>query len=279
MKKIIMLLLMAVMAIMVSACGAEPELPAAPSNENESTEPESATGDTLAQIKEKGEITIAIDDTFPPMNFRNDKNELTGFDVELAKAVAKELGVEAKFIPTAWDGILPGLDASRYDIIMSTMNVTEERKQMVDFVEYVNLGQIVAVQSGNPLNIKSIEDLTGKVVGVQIGSTSEAAAKEIEGIKEMKTYNAYTDVFNDMGLGRLDAVVVADVVGRYYQNLKPGVFDIAGESFHKLPVGIAVRKDDNELEKALTEAVAKVKENGEFARISNEWFGADLSQQ
>jgi polar amino acid transport system substrate-binding protein len=274
MKKYLFLLLTSLVLLATSACGTEKALPTTATSNNS----ESEAGDTLDQILEKGEITIAVDDTFPPMNYRNDKNELVGFDVDLAKAVAKTLGVEAKFIPTAWDGILPGLDAKRYDIIMSSMNVTDERKKQVDFVEYVNLGQVVAVEYGNPLNIQSIDDLRGKIVGVQIGSTSEAAAKEIDGIKEIKTYNAYTDAFNDLGLGRLEAIVVGVSVGRYYETTKPGIFEVAGKSFNSLPVGIAVRKEDNELEKALSEAIQTLKDNGEFARISEEWFGTDISK-
>ena len=122
---------------------------------------EATAGNTLAEIKEKGVITIGMDDTFPPMEYRNDKNELVGFDIEFGEAIGKELGVKVKYVPSAWDGIIPGLDAKRFDMVLSSMNVTEERKK-VDFVEYFGAGQIVAVKAGNPLNIKSVDDLKGK---------------------------------------------------------------------------------------------------------------------
>ncbi|WP_047150821.1 basic amino acid ABC transporter substrate-binding protein [Aneurinibacillus tyrosinisolvens] len=281
MKKLFFLIAILTVAFSLSACGAKPELPAAsaPGKAEGANQGSDTQGNTLEAIKQKGKLTVAIDDTFPPMEYRNDKNELVGFDIDLAKAVAKEIGVEAEFIPSAWDGILPGLDAKKYDMIMSSMNITDERKQKANFSEYLKLGQIVAVKSGNPLGIKSKEDLKGKIVGVQLGATSETAARKIPGVKEIKTYNGYTDAFNDMGLGRLDAIVVAEAVGRYYMKTKPDTFEIVGDTFQSLPVGIAVRKNDADLLKALDTAVQTVKNNGTYGEISTKWFGTDKSKE
>jgi polar amino acid transport system substrate-binding protein len=276
MKKVIQFLIITAVALMATACGTQPKLPAQSKSEQSKKVTE---GNTFENIKKQGVLKIAVDDTFPPMEYRNDQNKLVGFDIDLANAISKELGVKVEFIPTAWDGILPGLDAKRYDIIMSSMNITDERKQKVDFVEYMKLGQVVAVKSGNPDKIQSKADLSGKTVGVQLGSTSESAAKEIKGIKELKTYNGYTDVFNDLGLGRLQGVIVAEAVGRYYKTTKPDAFDVVGSSFQSLPVGIAVRKGDNELEAALQKAVKTVKDNGAYAEVSKKWFGTDKSNE
>lgn len=276
MKKVIHFLIILAVALMATACGTQPKLPA----QSKSEQSKKVTdGNTFENIKKQGVIKIAVDDTFPPMEYRDDQNKLVGFDIDLANAMSKELGVKVEFIPTAWDGILPGLDAKRYDIIMSSMNITDERKQKVDFVEYMKLGQVVAVKSGNPDKIQSKADLSGKTVGVQLGSTSESAAKEIKGIKELKTYNGYTDVFNDLGLGRLQGVIVAEAVGRYYKTTKPDAFDVVGRSFQSLPVGIAVRKGDNDLEAALQKAVKTVKDNGAYAEVSKKWFGTDKSNE
>ncbi|CEG27489.1 ABC transporter substrate-binding protein [Bacillus sp. B-jedd] len=275
MKQIIKLSIMLVLVFSTAACSAQPN-----AQQIENGGKKVAAGErTMDEIKNKGVLTIAVDDTFPPMNYRNEKNELIGFDIDLAKAVSKELGVKAEFVPTAWDGILPGLDAGRYDMIMSSMNITEERKQKVDFVEYLQLGQIVAVGQGNPYKINSKDNLSGKIVGVQMGSTSETAAKEIKGVKEIKAYNGYTDVFNDLALGRVQGVIVAEAVGRYYKKLKPGVFDVSGNTFMELPIGIAVRKNDDSLENALQNAVNTLKENGTFSEISDKWFGEDITQK
>ena len=276
MKKIIQTLLIVVLALIITACGKQPELP---DNTNNAKNEGAAGGDTLAQIKEKGVITIGMDDTLPPMEYRNDKNELVGFDIDFAEALANELGVKVKFVPSAWDGIIPGLDAKRFDMILSAMNVTEERKKKVDFVEYFGVGQIVAVKAGNPLKIQSVEDLEGKTVGVQLGSTGETAVNSINGLKEVKKYDLTTDVFNDMGLGRVDAAVIGEMVGRYYMTTKPGVFEVVGDSFQVQPMGIAVRKGDTELREALEKAVQTLEDNGTLSKISEKWFGSDITKQ
>ena len=276
MKKIIQTLLIVVLALIITACGKQPELP---DNTNNAKNEGAAGGDTLAQIKEKGVITIGMDDTLPPMEYRNDKNELVGFDIDFAEALANELGVKVEFVPSAWDGIIPGLDAKRFDMILSAMNVTEERKKKVDFVEYFGVGQIVAVKAGNPLNIQSVEDLEGKTVGVQLGSTGETAVNSINGLKEVKKYDLTTDVFNDMGLGRVDAAVIGEMVGRYYMTTKPGVFEVVGDSFQVQPMGIAVRKGDTELREALEKAVQTLEDNGTLSEISEKWFGTDMTKQ
>ncbi|MFT8322545.1 MAG: ABC transporter substrate-binding protein [Bacillus sp. (in: firmicutes)] len=263
MKKLSFFIAILLVVLSLSACGSK----------NTSGANGSGNGNTLKAIKDEGKITIAVDDTYPPMEFRNDKNELVGLDIDLAKEVAKELGVKAEFIPTAWDGIIPGLDAKKYDIIMSSMNITDERKQKVNFAEYLNFGQVVIVKTGNPLKINSKEDLKGKVAGVQLGTTSETAAKTISGIKEIKTYNGYTDAFNDMGLGRLDAIIVGEMVGRYYMKTKPDAFEIVGDSFQELPVGIAVRKTDKDLEEALNKAIKNMKDQGTIDKVKEDWFG------
>ncbi|MEH7119802.1 ABC transporter substrate-binding protein [Neobacillus vireti] len=276
MKKVIQILIILAVALMATACGTQPKLP----EQSKSDQSKKVTeGNTFENIKKQGVLKIAVDDTFPPMEYRDDQNKLVGFDIDLANAISKELGVKVEFIPTAWDGILPGLDAKRYDVIMSSMNITDERKQKVDFVEYMKLGQVVAVKTGNPQKIESKEDLSGKIVGVQLGSTSESAAKEIKGIKELKTYNGYTDVFNDLGLGRLQGVIVAEAVGRYYKTTKPDAFDVVGGTFQSLPVGIAVRKGDVELEAALQKAIKTVKDNGAYTEVSKKWFGTDKSKE
>ena len=276
MKKIIQTLLIVVLALIITACGKQPELP---DNTNNAKNEGAAGGDTLAQMKEKGVITIGMDDTLPPMEYRNDKNELVGFDIDFAEALANELGVKVEFVPSAWDGIIPGLDAKRFDMILSAMNVTEERKKKVDFVEYFGVGQIVAVKAGNPLNIQSVEDLEGKTVGVQLGSTGETAVNSINGLKEVKKYDLTTDVFNDMGLGRVDAAVIGEMVGRYYMTTKPGVFEVVGDSFQVQPMGIAVRKGDTELREALEKAVQTLEDNGTLSKISEKWFGTDMTKQ
>ncbi|MCM3570601.1 amino acid ABC transporter substrate-binding protein [Neobacillus mesonae] len=276
MKKIIPILLTVILAMVLSACGGKQNIPDSPKDTQSG---KADGGNTLADIKEKGELTIGMDDTLPPMEYRNDKNELVGFDIDFAQALAKELGVKVKFVPSSWDGILPGLDAKRFDIILSSMNVTEERAKQVNFVQYFGAGQILVVKKGNPSNIQTVDDLKGKTVGVQLGSTGETAVNTIKGIKEVKKYDLTTDVLNDMGLGRVDAVVVGEMIGRYYMKAKPGVFEVAGTAFNVQPMGIAVRKNDTELRDALDKALKAIEANGTLSDISKKWFGSDITKQ
>jgi polar amino acid transport system substrate-binding protein len=279
MKRGILFLAIVVLTIMATACGTQPKLPDTQTSNTTSGKSSGSNSNTLSDIKQKGVLTIGLDDTLPPMEYRNDKNELVGFDIDFAQALAKELGVKVKFVPSAWDGIIPGLDAKRFDIILSSMNVTDERKKRVDFVEYFGAGQIVAVKAGNPLKIESVDDLKGKTAGVQLGSTGETAINSIKGIKEVKKYDLTTDIFNDMGLGRVDAAVIGEMVGRYYMTTKPGVFEVVGKAFNVQPMGIAVRKGDSELNSALQNAVKNIEDNGTLSKISKKWFGADITKQ
>lgn len=272
MKKYTFAILLTVFTVILTGCGTKPELPAAPDSEPTSA----ASANTLSEIKEDGVLTIGLDDTLPPFEYRNDKNELEGFDIDFAEALGKELGVDIEYRPSKWDGIIPALEAGRFDIVLSAMNITEERSKKVDFVEYLGSGQIVVVEAGNPLDIQSIEDLRGKVVGVQLGSTGETAAESIEGIKELTKYDGTTDVLNDMGLGRVDAAVVGESIAKYYITKKPEDFEIVGEPFQLQPMGIAMRKGDRELQEALAEAVQTLKDNGTFNNIYKKWFGTDV---
>jgi polar amino acid transport system substrate-binding protein len=122
MKKVIQIVIILAVALMAAACGAQPKLPEQQSKSEQSKKV--TEGNTFENIKKQGVIKIAVDDTFPPMEYRDDQNKLVGFDIDLANTLSKELDVKVEFIPTAWDGILPGLDAKRYDIIMSSMNIT-----------------------------------------------------------------------------------------------------------------------------------------------------------
>lgn len=274
MKKYSFAFLLLALTLLVTGCGSKPDLPPAPDSDASAK----ASTYTLSKIKEEGVLTIGLDDTLPPFEYRNDKNELEGFDIDFAEALGKELGVEIEFRPSKWDGIIPALDAGRFDIVLSAMNITEERSKKVDFVKYLGSGQIVVVEAGNPLNIQSIEDLKGKVVGVQLGSTGETAAESIDGIEEIKKYDGTTDVLNDMGLGRVDAAVVGESIGKYYMKKKPEEFEIAGEPFQLQPMGIALRKGDQELQEALETAVQTLKDNGTFNEIYKKWFGTDVPE-
>jgi polar amino acid transport system substrate-binding protein len=232
--------------------------------------------DSLERIKKAGKITIGIDDAFPPLEFRDDKNQLVGYDIDLSREAGKRLGVEVEWIPTDWNGVILALNSGKFDIIWSGLSMTAERAKEIDFSPaYLNEAQVVVVRAGDD-SIKGVEDLKGKVVGTQLGSTSEEAAKKIEGIKELKKYPKFTEAFLDLANNRTDAIVVDELVGRYYMTKRPNQFKVAFPLV-KEPIGIGYRKQDRALQEALNKVLKEMKEDGTMAEISRKWFGEDIS--
>ncbi|MBC7217238.1 MAG: basic amino acid ABC transporter substrate-binding protein [Candidatus Caldatribacterium sp.] len=231
-----------------------------------------AAASTLDEIKARGKIYIGTDATYPPMEFRDEKGEIVGFDIDLGRAIAEELGVEAVFIDTAWDGIFPALDAGKFDIIISSTSITEERlksKEMSD--PYYVTSQAIAVRKDNT-TIKGPEDLKGKVVAVQIGTTGDLAVSEIEGVtvKRFDTIDkAYMEVLN----GRADAVVNDLSEVAYRMKMLPDMKIVATFREGEEKYGVTMRKGDLELLAAINEALRKIKESGKYDEIYRKWFG------
>ncbi|HHV71743.1 MAG TPA: basic amino acid ABC transporter substrate-binding protein [Clostridia bacterium] len=216
-------------------------------------------------------IKVATDATYPPMEYVNEETgELEGFDIDLGNALAEEMGVKFEFINTAWEGIIPSLLTGQVDMIMSSMTITEKRKKQVNFSDpYFNAGQIIAVKEGND-SIKSKEDLVGKTVGSQIGTTGALLVSQMEGVTG-KEYNTIGDAFRDLKSGRIDAVVNDLLVSKECIEEIGGGVVLVGEPLSDEFYGIAVRKDDTELLDQLNQAIKAVKENGKYDEIYNKW--------
>ncbi|MDI3538753.1 MAG: polar amino acid transport system substrate-binding protein, partial [Bacillota bacterium] len=253
-KKVTAALLASLMvaALLLAGCTKqEPAKPAdAPAQENASEG--QAADDSLARVKAAGKLVAGLDDAFPPFGFRNEKNELVGFDIDLGNELAKRLGVKMEWQPTEWSSVIMSLKSKKFDVIWSGMSITEERKKEINFsMPYIGSAQVIIVKSDNK-TINGREDLAGKVVGTQLGSTGEEAAKrELKGVKELKTFDAFTEAINDLNIGRLDAVIIDDVTANYYLKTKPGAFRIVDDVLSYEPMGIGVRKEDVTLLEAI----------------------------
>lgn len=238
---------------------------------------------SLDRVKKASKLLVAIDATYPPMEFMDkDGKTPVGFDVDFAKEIAKKLGVQVEFVVSDWDGIIPGLKAKKYDMIMSSMNVTDERKKEVNFVEYVKMSQVFVVKKGGA-TVKTEKDLAGKTVAVQAETTSqewvEGVKKDkVKDIKDIKTYKAATDTFNELKAGRVDVIVIDEPVGRYYANLDSATFAIGGVALAPEPVGIAIRKEDKDLLASVEKAVKDLKADGTYKKLSDQWFGGELGK-
>ncbi|HBM79984.1 MAG TPA: amino acid ABC transporter substrate-binding protein [Clostridiaceae bacterium] len=226
------------------------------------------------EIKSSGEIKIGVDDTYPPMEYRDESNALVGFDVDFGEAVGKKLGVKIKWVPTAWDGIIPSLKTGKFDIILSSLSITDERKKEIGFSEPYILGGPVIITLKGDESVKASEDLKGKIIGCQLGTTAEDAVKSIDGIKELKKYNKITEALQDLSAKRIEAVVADDQVGRYYISLDPQKFIVSGKMKEE-PFGLGFRKGDTALIEAVQKAIDELKSEGTLSKISMKWFKTD----
>lgn len=236
---------------------------------------------TLERIKQTKTFAIGMDDTFPPMEFNDDNGNIVGFDVDMAKEIAKRLGAEAKFISIDWNGIQSGLKSKKYDAIISCFSITPERKQSFNLSDpYLYIKQVVAVRAGDK-SINKAEDLKGIPIGVQANTTGDAAVKELSFInyeKDVTQYDRIIDAFNDLGTGRKKAVVIDSVVAYYYKKTSPEKFDVAPVELQKEPVGIAIRKEDKDLYEEIQKILKEIKEDGTLSQISIKWFGEDITK-
>lgn len=230
---------------------------------------------TLEKVKAEKKIKIGLEDTYPPMEFRDEANKLVGFDIDLADAIGKKLGVETEYVITEFGGLTMALNAEKFDMSLSAISVNPERAEQVDFSEpYVKGGQAIVVKADNG-SISKVEDLSGKIVGTQLGTTGEEAAKKIEGVKEVKTYDKATQPFHDLEIGRIDAVVVDEFVGRYYLAKQEGKFKVA-VTLDEEPIAIAFKKGDKEIQEAVKNAIEELKNDGTMSELSTKWFAEDI---
>ncbi len=235
-----------------------------------------AAADELATLKEKGVMRIAMSGAYPPFNFVNDKNEVVGFDPAIGTEIGKRMGIEVEIVTTAWDGIIGGLLANKYDAIVGSMSITDERKEVVDFVgPYYRMSRGIFVAEGS--NIKSLDDLADATVGATLGETHEAWAKD-QGYK-VRTYKGLPELLLELENGRIDAIVTDDIP--VLLAVREGDRKIAQRDTSSLPgvadeAGIAIRKGNPELLAAMQAALDEMQEDGTYLEIAKEWVGGDI---
>jgi len=205
-----------------------------------------------------------------------ENSKILGFDMDVAAEIAKRLGVKFEAVSAKWDGLLPGLKEKKYEAVISTMNVTDERKKEVEFSAYTALDQVFVVRPDSK-PVTKLEELAGKVVAVQVGTTSEDMAKGVKGVKEIKSFDQFDTTFVELRNKKADVIVIDEPVGLYFARKDPKTFVVSGQAAQAMPVGIAIRKEDKELREAIDKAVEAMKKDGKFKEISMNWFGKDLT--
>ncbi|EOD00586.1 amino acid ABC transporter substrate-binding protein [Caldisalinibacter kiritimatiensis] len=240
---------------------------------------QSNTINSLDKIKENGELIIGLDDNFPPMGFRDKEGNIVGFDIDLAKELGNRMGVKVKFKPVEWDGIVLTLVNKNIDIVWNGMTITENRKKKINFSKpYLENKQIIVVKKDS--NIKSKDDLKGKSVGVQLESSSWYALNKdkqvVNNLKEIRQYPNNVEALMDLKAGRIDALVVDEILGRYYLNKNPKSYEILNDDFGKELYGIGIRKEDTKLKQEIDRILDEMKRDGTASKISEKWFGKDI---
>jgi len=241
---------------------------------------QAAAEDTsLADIKAAGKFVVGLDDSFPPMGFVDENNELGGFDIDLAKEVAMRLGVEAEFKPTEWDGIVLSLINKDIDVVWNGMTITEERLEKIAFSNpYFNNEQIVIVKPDS--GIETLADLSGKTVGTQLESSGALALRSTKELSDslagIREYGNNVEALMDLENGRIVAVVVDQVLGRYYIESNDLDYLVLEESLGTELYGIGIRKEDVSLKEAIDATLAEMIEDGTAGDISKKWFGEDI---
>lgn len=239
----------------------------------------SETADLLSQIQKKGKITIAMEGTWAPWTYHDEKNELVGYDVEVGKKIAEKLGVKAEFVEVDWDGIFAGIDSKRYDLSLNGVEVTQERAFKYDFSEpYAYTHTALIVKKDND-SIKKFEDLKGRTTTNSLGSTYAEYAESL-GAKVV-TIDSFEETLQLVEHGRTDATLNDNATFFYYQKIKPeNPFKLAALTENASHVAIPMRKGEETktLLEAVNKAIEELKQSGELAQISQKYFGADLTK-
>lgn len=235
-------------------------------------------GDLLARIQEQGKIVVAMEGTWAPWTYHDEDDNLVGYDVEVAGLIAEKLGVEAQFIEGEWDGLLAGLDAGRYDIMVNGVDITEERSEKYDFSEPYAFNRTAVIVSGDNDEIQSLEDLEGKNTANTISSTYAALAESyganVTGVDDLN------QTFELLLAGRIDATLNAEVTYYDYMNAHPDAnVKIAVLTEDASQVAIPMRKGEEtaNLREAVNQALTELQESGELSRLSEKYFGVDIS--
>ena len=227
-------------------------------------------------------IVVGLDDNFPPMGFKDENNEIVGFDIDLAKEATKRLGREVEFKAIDWSSKEAELKSGRVNVLWNGLDITDKRKENMLFSDpYMDNRQIIFVKKG-ATGITDEQSLAGKAVGTQSASTAEGY---IDGsdffktkVKEVKKYSDFVSAFMDLENGRIDAVIGDEIVGRYYMSKHPDSIDAVDVAVGPVSqFGIAFAKDNQKLRDDVQKVLDEMVKDGTVAKISEKWFGKDIT--
>ena len=243
-----------------------------------------ALGAAQAEAKDWKKVRIGVEGAYPPFSEVTADGKLVGFDIDIANALCEEMKVECELVTQDWDGIIPALQARKYDAIIASMSITEERKKKVDFTDkYYNTPAKFARKKGSGIEITT-EGLKGRTVGVQRATTHDKfITEEFGDTVEIKRYGTQDEAYLDAQAGRVDLLLadsmamdegfLSQEAGSDWEFVGPNFTDVKyfGEG-----AGIAVRKGEDELREMFNKAIMALRENGKYQEINNKYFDFDV---
>lgn len=280
--KLTALTLTAALTVGLTACGSTTDTTAAESTaDTAGTETtETAGGDLLSEIQAKGTITVAMEGTWAPWTYHDEDDNLVGYDVEVATKIAEKLGVEPQFIEGEWDGLLAGLDAGRYDIMVNGVDITPERAEKYDSSTPYAFNRTAVITTKDNDSINTLEDLNGKNTANTISSTYAQLAEQygatVTGVDDLN------QTFELLLSGRIDATLNAEMTYYDYMKEHPDAnAKIAVLTDDANEVAIPMRKGDETatLRTAIDAAIDELRADGTLKELSEKYFGADISSE
>lgn len=267
MKRISIFIWLTILALVVSACG--PTAAPAPT-QPAATAPPAGLPDLQGR-----ELRVGTDPTYPPFETVDQNQNLQGFDIDLFNEICKRVNCKPNYKVSGFDAIFIGLQQGDLDIGLSGITITDERKKTMDFSDgYLQYGQVVLVRA-DETRITGKSDLESKqyIVGVQLGTTNEATAREIvKDDTKIKTFDTFDLAVQALINKDVDAVVIDSLAAYGYMDTNPGKMKIAGEPFTSEWLGIAVRKGQEDVVKAINAALAAIKADGTMKKFCEKWW-------
>ena len=268
-----------VLSLLFSACGSS-STNTSTNGSNPTNNSSTSTTNFITDLITPGVLTVGSDTTYPPQEYIDSTtNQPVGFDVDLITAIAQRMGLKANIVTTKFDTIIDDLAARRFDVAISAISITPDRQKKADFVSYLNAGESLLVQKGNPKNIQSTDDLCGLAVGVQDGTIEEGVLQSssdncLEQDKPAINIIALQDqtaVIELLANNHVVATYQDSPVTDYYVKNNPSQFEVGGSVFGAGPEGIAVRKSDSSMFNAIQTAYNQLKAAGTYQQLILKW--------
>ena len=230
---------------------------------------------TIAGMASADDLRIATEGAYPPFNEKTAAGELVGFDVDIAKALCAEMKRTCVIVAQDWDGIIPGLVNNKYDAIVASMSITDERKQSIDFTNpyYSNYIAIIAKDGSGFTQ----DDVSSKAIGAQRSTVASEWAEDAAGARgDVKLYDTQTAAYSDLESGRIDALVSDLLPAVDWMKSNPGYGMVGNKIDINDKIGIGLRKGEDDLKAAFNAALVAIRENGTYEKISDKYFGVDI---